>query len=89
MKEFEFNMNSHVKVKLTPKGIKYFVDNQNKWRPETDKLTISQFKSRLDDKGYYKFQLWCFIDCFGGLDMSLSKYVETDIVINEKDLVEI
>ncbi len=64
-----FNINSHVYVKLTEKGILHFVNKHNeiadKIKHLMSVLTIEEFASRADADGYHEFQMHEFMEVYG------------------------
>jgi len=64
----KINLNDRIKVKLTVKGIKAYIDHMNEpnerakiGRPIKTKWLLPS----IDDEGYTQFQLWEFINIFG------------------------
>ena len=83
MKEYEFNLNQFIKVKLTGEGKKILKEMYN--------LNNDDLKSFYTDDEYAKFQLWQFMNIFGkylfnGSIIQLIK--KNNIIISEEDLIE-
>lgn len=80
------NLNSIIKVKLTPKGVDIYYhqyDEFNKLEP---------LMPQIDKDGYTKFQLWKFIDLYGKyFQNGMIEYPIQDlrIYIKEQDLDEV
>lgn len=85
-----FNLNDEVFVKLTQKGIEKYVDKHNSIVPSSiNKLTYSEFENRKDNHGYHEFQMWDFIDVFGGLGMDLPEYLLILVAFKKSDILEV
>lgn len=82
----KFNINENVYVKLTEKGIEKYVRDHNNIMPFKLHISYREFEERKNEKGYHKFQLWAFIDHFGGLGMSGWEYYNTDVLFLSKDM---
>lgn len=78
MKEFKFNHNQWVKVRLTDEAIKWHVNNKNNFWENAIKrggspnlvdyiTTESEYKKKADSEGYHRFQFWDFVQEFGWL----------------------
>lgn len=63
MDEIKFNMNDHVKVKLTELGIDILKNRHEKVKEIFPSL--DEFKLNLDEDGYYKTQLHDLFNTFG------------------------
>lgn len=67
---FPVNINEYIKVKLTTYGLEVYRDYIDL---ETPKSLLEKYPSfyyahimpKIDEKGYYKFQLWEFMNIFG------------------------
>lgn len=82
------NMNDDVFVKLKEKGFELLCNQYN----EMDKLyfsgnnqkTVEYYKSLRNSQGFYRFQLWEFMQTFGStMTMGFNEYFENDIHINK------
>lgn len=82
----QFNVNHEIYVKLTEKGIEKYVKDHNNIMLFKFHISYREFEERKNEQGYHKFQLWSFIDHFGGLGMSGWEYYNTDVLFNAKDL---
>ena len=82
--EIKFNINYHVKVKLTPYGVSCLYKNHlkdNEYRNKNNKFCIM-----IDDDGYYETQLWCLMQEFGeyiGMGMRQTPFETEIILVNE------
>lgn len=97
MKEFSFNINHMIKVKLTDSG----KDILNKHFSEINKYceslelnyTLTQYVEEYAEgaDGYTKFQLWDFMNIFGSYFRLGSPLIiqNNDIIFNEEDLREV
>ena len=94
MKEFTFNINNIIKVRLTDTGkdilngyfsglCKYYASI------EPDEAIPDQYAE--DDKGYIRFQLWDFMNIFGSYFRLGSPVIiqDNDIIFSEEDLREV
>lgn len=64
----EFNLNGNIFVKLNEEGFKILVDDWNnfaQYHPSIKLRTVDDFKSQVDEDGYYQFQCWDFMEKFG------------------------
>lgn len=86
MKHVQFNCNQKVKVRLHDKGIEHFVKQHNEIMPFKYHTSFKEYKNKADKFGYHEFQLWEFIDNFGGLGMRSHSYFDINIVFEFKDL---
>ena len=78
----EFNINDEIKVKLTEKGIKVL-----------NAYYINAYQRKYfycpDENGYYRLQLWVFMNIFGPY-MHIGNndmFEDMNILINEDDLM--
>lgn len=80
MKFQKVNVNDFVKVKLKPEGLQILRDHHERvFKHRLDKFP---FTSRIDEDGYYKMQIWEFMQHFGS-EISLGRPApfETDVMI--------
>ena len=83
------NLNSIIKVKLTPKGVDiyyHYYDEIGK------KFNLEPLMPQIDKDGYTKFQLWKFMDMYGDyFQMGRREYPIQDlrIYIEDQDLDEV
>lgn len=66
--DFMVNLNSSIKVKLTPMGKKILQDRHDDLREHVQSVSgsdIGPYSPRLDDNGYYTTQLWILMNVFG------------------------
>jgi len=89
MADLIFNANNHIKVRLTDDGILHAVENHNSILPARLHTSFNEYKNKADKDGLHRFQLWDFIDIYGGLGMELYKYVDLNFVFNSNDLEHI
>jgi hypothetical protein len=90
MKVYKFNLNYHILVKLTEDGYKRLMQDYN-WvfdqYPNMAHLKqpLEYFKSRENADGYVEFQMWQFMQIFGGdhIDAGRMPPFATDILIKE------
>ena len=76
-----FNINSDVKVKLTPEGRDIYYENENY------KKSVGHYPVlKEDEKGYSTWQLWVLIETFGPHISMVTNLFETNILINDEDL---
>lgn len=94
MKEFSFNINEIIKVRLTDIGKdilhKHFSELHKYCASiEPDEYILHQYSE--DDKGYICFQLWDFMYIFGSYFMLGTPLIiqGNDIIFSEKDLHEV
>ena len=91
------NLNSLIKVKLTPKGVDIFYhqnDELNKRIKEYGGKQLEPRMPKIDSEGYTEFQLWDFMHIYGehmkmGLDTvikPLNIYIKDEDVINESNI---
>lgn len=77
-----FNINNHVKVKLTPFGIhilKKQHDDLSQWMNN-----LGEFELQLTEDGYYKTQLWCLMETFGPhIHIGTNTPFETEIILED------
>lgn len=85
----KFNINYPVFVKLTDRGITHYVTECNKIMPFEMQISFREFKNRADKNGFHEFQLWSFIDNFGGAGMRVCDYCSTEVLFKECDLKSI
>ena len=77
----KFNINEHVKVKLTERGLEVY-------KKHYEKFGIKAPAKEAKD-GYYRFQLWELMQIFGGsVGAGVKLPFETDIYFDDKDLVD-
>lgn len=83
------NLNSIIKVKLTPKGVDIFYHYYNEIGK---KLNLEPLMPKIDKDGYTEFPLWKFIDLYGKyFPMGIQEYPIQDlrIYIEDQDLDEV
>lgn len=65
----EINVNNWVKVKLTPKGEELLERKHYQLyetiRKRVPDVEVPLFKLNLDEEGYYRDQMWSFMNTFG------------------------
>ena len=85
MKKFiPFNINHHIKVKLSEKELQIWVDWKNQSHhiyPHIPLETIEDLKIRTSKEGYYDFQMHEYMEIFGNHINSLN----TNILIEIED----
>ena len=91
----KINLNSVIKVKLTPKGADIFYhkhDELNKHLATNDSMFIKPRMPNIDENGYTKFQLWDFINIYGKyfkMGMNELPIQDLNIYIEDEDLEDI
>lgn len=84
MKNFLFNLNDKILVKLKPDGYKHYQKEYNEYLPVDLKKSISELRSKEDKDGYLSFQAWEFMRIFGKtIVFGATTIFETDIKISE------
>lgn len=89
------NLNSIIKVKLTPKGTDIYYhqyDEFNKQHKLTGVSYLSPLMPKIDKDGYTEFSLWKFINLYGKyFQMGMREYPIQDlrIYIEDQDLDEV
>lgn len=79
----KFNINDHVKVKLTTLGLEVHKKHYDKFLPSF----IEYQPPVIDDNGYSEFQLWQLSSIFGEyMGNGLPNCFETIIIIEDKYL---
>ena len=91
----EFNINSHVKVRLTDEGVRILEENYNnllrKSRPGIEKI-IGPFKApTVDEDGYTDFQFHDLMRTFGEYMFigNMNMPFDTDIRFEDEDLIDV
>jgi hypothetical protein len=59
-----FNINDHVRVKLTSTGLKEFAERADAWNAAFPSIPIPR-EPELTEDGYYETQLWSLMHDFG------------------------
>lgn len=89
----EFNINQHVYVKLTDKGIDILKNRRKEFNKSLISKGIEPITGKLtktDEDGYSKFQLWELIEIFGPYMTLCSELpFKTTIRFNKEDLASI
>lgn len=89
------NLNSIIKVKLTPKGTDIFYHQYDKFNEKfnlSDNLQLKPLMPPIDKDGYTEFQLWRFIDLYGNhfkMGTQEQPIQDLNIYIEDKDLEEV
>ena len=82
----KFNINNHVKVKLTVAGIVAMEKDHAVMKAMYPKYPDFQMP-RIDEKGYTEFQMWVLMETFGKhMTWGGPEPFEMDIQIADKDL---
>ena len=88
-----FNLNYNIRVRIKEKGYQRLADHYNKWHnthPNIfEMLTIEELKGRADKDGYTKFQMYNFVEIFGGEDMfgnGIVDYYDINILLHTQDM---
>lgn len=84
----KFNVNHHVYVKLTDSGILKYINHYNRHSmsiPNFEPMTITELVKRVDEDGYYKFQMHEFMEVFGE-DVTTSTDFDTNIFFDKDEL---
>ena len=77
-----FNVNHYVKVKLTEYGHEILKDRHDELRKGIK--NIGEYKRKVDDEGYTRFQLWELMQKLGPyMKMGIKLPFETEIIIEE------
>lgn len=82
----KFNVNSKVKIKLTPYGIEKIKSFYKSWSDEEVKEYIEH---ATDEEGYYEVQMWEFMMVLGphiNPCHTCEISFESEILINDEDL---
>lgn len=89
--DFKVNSNDFVKVKLKESGIailKEKRDELNKMIHANGGKGLGEYKLKVDEEGYSKFQLWELMNTFGHLmGLGLETPFETDIIVTKGKLI--
>lgn len=89
-KQFKFNINHYIKVRLLDKGYQRMADIHNSYASKGEERTADYYRERADDEGYTKFQMWAFIEDFGVVThVGMSGFYETEILIEARSLEEV
>lgn len=85
------NLNSIIKVKLTPKGVDIFYhqyDELNKRIKEYGGLPLKPHMPQIDSEGYTEFILWKFINIYGEhMVMGIPEVIKPlNIYIKDEDI---
>lgn len=89
------NLNTDIKVKLTPLGAEiYFHKNDHLIKPqmsEEAKKMLSGKMPRIDEDGFTTFHLWKFMQIFGNkIGLGMPNVIEPiDIVFDENEIGEV
>lgn len=84
MKEIEFNINDNVKIKLTQKGIDYYLSSYD-FLPKLRLKTVKEnFYKRIDKEGFVEMQFHQVMEYFGQFGFSMPEYFETVIKLEVK-----
>jgi len=81
-----FNANHNIKVRLKDKGIEHIVKKHNEILPFKQHTSFNEYKKKADEFGYHEFQLWDFLDLFGGLGWGSSSYFDINIILESNNL---
>jgi len=87
--KLKINANLSVWVKLKDEGIEYYVKNHNSTMPFKFHISFNEYKKQANEYGYHYFQIWSFLDSFGGLGMRSCDYFDMELVFNKEDFEEI
>lgn len=86
----KFNMNNTVKVKLTDKGKDIYYHQHDDLNKQSGGIFIKPKYPEIGEDGYFKEQLWHLMQTFGDhVGMGFDQPFSTDILIDDKDLLEI
>ena len=86
MTEIKFNINHHVKVKVTEYGYEKWLEYVNQFVDEFPgsfkRRTIQELKSQEDEDGFVKFQAWDMMAIFGQyMSIGFKNPIDTNIII--------
>ena len=85
MKEMHININSMVKVKLSDEALRKYKEKLE--NDETYKRLGIKPKIKIDENGYYKTQLWCFMRDFGYMMYCGGEVIEKcDMILDYRDI---
>ena len=86
----KFNLNYHVRVKLTDYGKDIYYHQYDKINAECPGLLLKPSYPEVDENGFSVFQLWRFMELYGPHIYMAARPVLEDlsIYINDCDLVD-
>ena len=84
----KFNINHHVWVKLTERGIAVLLAYKNKYAKHVGETTMDEILKwyHVTDDGYYQFQMHAFMEIFGE-GVTTSTLFETNVYFNPAELL--
>ena len=88
MAEIPFNINFHVKVKLTPYGRERLKkDHEDFWKHVIPKTAIEYKPPREDDEGWSRWQLWSLMKKIGPyMSLGNEEPIHMNIIIITEDV---
>lgn len=84
--EIPFNLNESIKVKLKESGYQILADSFNKTLTYS-KYSVQYFKNKVDKDGYYRIQVWEFMQIFGPhirLGMNPPFHLDVILLVNHR-----
>ena len=85
MEQVKFNINHDVKVKVTDYGYEKWLEHENRFVQFSGTIkptTLEELKSKADEDGYTKFQMWDMMSIFGSkMTMGFKNPIETNIIL--------
>lgn len=89
MDKIKINANQKIWVKLKEEGIEHYVNQHNQLMPFKLHTSFREYKNKANEFGYHEFQIWDFMDSFGGVGIRASSLFYLDFVFDKKDLKEV
>lgn len=90
MNQFLFNLNQHIKVKLTPLGYYRLAELHNEFIgriPHWERRDWKYYEEHADKDGYTEFRMWDFMNKFGDVTtLGGPDYFDVKIIIEEQTL---
>jgi hypothetical protein len=81
-----FNLNYTVKVFLTDLGIEHYIKQYNQDMPIRFQKSFKEIKHLIDKEGYLEIQGYDFLNYFGCLGSSITRYININIEIDSNCL---
>lgn len=86
MIEIKYNINHHVKVKITKYGYEKWLEYLNQFSDEFPgtfkRTTLEELKTKEDNDGWVKFQMWDMMSIFGQyMQVGFKNPIDTNIII--------
>lgn len=80
MSRLRFNANNYVYVRLTELGLQRLRDRAADLRARLPQINSPYVEPTPDERGFYAFQLWAFMETFGAVaGLGHRQYFEMDV----------